>query len=152
MTEVPDVMARFRCAFAGLEDRVELRGGADHVAYMAGYREIDVSLDPYPHAGGVSSLESLWMGVPVITRTGELPVSRLTATMLRQLDLGRLITTIEASYVKLASMIRHDPAWLAHVRATLRADFKKSILWGDNWARAVYGEMRDRWREWCRRA
>ncbi len=44
--------------------------------YLAQYAEIDVALDPFPYTGGITTADSLWMGVPVLTVAGRTTASR----------------------------------------------------------------------------
>ena len=53
------------------EKRIDLRGRTSQQEHLAVYQEIDIALDPFPHGGGMSSLESVWMGVPVISLYSE---------------------------------------------------------------------------------
>ena len=46
--------------------RVKLEGFSDD--YLAEYNHVDIALDTYPYTGGMTTVEALYMGVPVITR------------------------------------------------------------------------------------
>ena len=47
-----------------------LEGSAPLEDYFAAYRRVDVALDPFPFPGATTSLDGLWMGVPILTRRG----------------------------------------------------------------------------------
>ena len=51
-------------------ERVEFAGRVPRVAYLDRYHDLDLSLDQFPYNGGVSTMDSLWMGVPVVTLAG----------------------------------------------------------------------------------
>jgi len=45
-------------------ERLEFQGHSPFPDYLGEYSRIDISLDPFPHNGGVTTCHSLWMGVP----------------------------------------------------------------------------------------
>jgi predicted O-linked N-acetylglucosamine transferase (SPINDLY family) len=69
-------------------DRIELMGRTSREEHLAAYRRIDICLDPFPHGGGVSTWESLHMGVPVVTKLGNGLSSRHGGAFLSAIDKG----------------------------------------------------------------
>src|SRR5262249_26021410 len=68
-------------------ERVTLLGLSSRAAHFAAYGEIDLALDPFPHGGAMTTMEALWMGVPVVTWTGSIISSRLAAATLTAIGL-----------------------------------------------------------------
>jgi protein O-GlcNAc transferase len=133
-------------------DRVTLLGWRDPTEQFEAYHEIDLALDPFPHAGAMTTLEALWMGVAVVTCAGPTIPSRLTAASLTALGLTSFIAPDLDSYVELAIATARDVETLAHLRASLRermarSDFGKAA----RYARAVEAAYRDMWQCWCAR-
>ena len=62
--------------------RVNLMGGKIWSEHMAAFGALDIALDPFPNNGGVTTLETLWMGVPVIAARGSTAPSRVAASIL----------------------------------------------------------------------
>jgi len=100
--------------------RIDLRGGAPHREFLGGYGEIDVALDPFPYSGGLTTLEALWMGVPVVTLGGDRFCSRHTVTHLASAGLSGLAVEGEDAYVAMAAALVSDGEALAGLRAILR--------------------------------
>ena len=54
-------------------ERLDLRQGSCAPGYLGIHDHVDISLDPFPCTGGVTTCESLWMGVPVVSLRGVPP-------------------------------------------------------------------------------
>ncbi len=132
------------------EARLQFLGGTDHQGHLAAYGEVDIALDPFPQNGGISSLEALWMGAPVVTRVGATPPGRAGAALLTPLGLGDLVGRDADDYVEIARLLASDLDGLAALRAGLRERLLGSPI-GDlpRYVGAVEDAYRELWRRWC---
>jgi predicted O-linked N-acetylglucosamine transferase (SPINDLY family) len=132
---------------------VALLDQVGRAAHFATYRDIDIALDPFPHGGGMTTLESLWMGVPVVTAPGRTISSRLAAATLTAAGLTDFIATDHPHYVELAVRKANDLISLAQLRSTLR-DRVANTEFGNpiRYARAVEKQYRTMWQTWVQRA
>ena len=118
---------------------------------MQHYNDIDIALDPFPYNGGLTTLEALWMGVPVITRPGETFAGRHSLTHLSNLGLTQTIARNPNEYVTLAVSLAEDLPGLAALRAGLRERMASSPLCnGPQFADDFLQLLRSVWRKWCR--
>lgn len=130
--------------------RVALLGKSPHRALLQEYNGIDIALDPFPYSGGLTTLESLWMGVPVVTKRGDRFAARHTASHLTAVGLPELIAPDDAGYVATACALAQDLSGLAAIRAGLRARMAASPLCdGPRFARDLETAYRAMWRRWC---
>jgi predicted O-linked N-acetylglucosamine transferase (SPINDLY family) len=131
-------------------ERLTLLAESDRSAHFAAYQEIDIALDPFPHSGGMTTLDALWMGVPVITFPGETISSRLAASSLSNLGLDSFIARDLYGYVDLALEKARDIQALSELRPRLRGLVAASEF-GDpaRYSRAVEAAYRGAWRQWC---
>lgn len=114
------------------------------------YNEVDVALDPFPFTGSTTTFEALWMGVPVVTLTGDSMVSRWTTSMLDAVQLKDLASRTEDGYVAAAAALVSDMSRLARLRASLRARVAGSPLCdGRRRTRQVERLYRTFWRRAC---
>jgi len=144
---------RERCARLGMApERLDLRGFSPIEQSPAAYAEIDIALDPFPFCGGMTSLEALWLGVPVITLAGATIAGRQSTSMLANLGLTELIASDARQYVDKARELALDPRRLAALRAGLRPRFAASPLMDyAGFARALEAAYRRMWRDWASR-
>ena len=131
--------------------RLILEGLAPRAEYLLPFRRIDIALDPFPYPGITTSVESLWMGVPVLTLAGQSFLSRQGVGLLMNAGLPDWIAQSEDEYV--ASAVSHcsDLARLAVLRSELRQKVLKSPIFdAPRYARNFEMAMRGMWHKWCR--
>lgn len=143
---------RRRFVDCGLDgDRLELRGPSSHPEMLEQYGEIDIALDPFPFNGGMTTLEALWMGVPVITVAGNSVVSRQTLSALENIGLSELVYPDVASYIRGAIALAADHQRLAELRNELRPRMAASpIRQPEQFTRDLEHLYRRMWHAWCK--
>lgn len=77
--------------------------------YLARYRVADLFLDTYPFNAGTTANDALWMGVPVLTRTGRTFASRMAGALLTAAGMEELITYDIAAYEEKAVALASNP-------------------------------------------
>ena len=102
-------------------DRLDLVYTTPQATTWAAYHGIDIALDPFPHNAGTTTIEALWMGVPVVTRADRPTVGRFGAAILASVGLDDWVTGDDDGYVARAVAAVADARALAHLRASLRA-------------------------------
>ncbi len=125
------VQARFQNLFAaqGIErERLIFRGPSELKEMMLEYGDVDIALDPMPYNGGTTTLQALWMGVPVVTLVGGNYVGRMGVSFMNTLGHPDWVATDEAEYVEAAVRLAQDYAALRNSRAVLREQMEASPL------------------------
>ena len=101
--------------------RLVFAGHLPHARHLARHRLADLALDTRHHAGGVTTLDALWAGVPVLTIAGATQPSRTGASILTAAGLPALIVASLADYEAEALRLATDPTALLSLRAKLEA-------------------------------
>ena len=153
LLDLPAQRATMLAAFAARgigADRIEFRGNTSRRDHLLAHGEVDIALDPFPHNGGVSTWEALWMGCPVVAKAGASIPGRLSATILASVGLDDWVAESDADYVAIAVRKAGDIERLASLRARLRGIVGESASGNpDRYARAVEEAYRAMWRRWC---
>lgn len=128
-------------------DRLILDGPSSREDYLAAYGRVDIGLDPFPYPGGTTSVESLWMGVPVVTRAGDRLLSHQGETIARNAGLADWIAADDEAYLRKAVAAAADLGALASLRAGLRDRVAASPLFNAprfaaHFAEALHGMWR----------
>ncbi len=92
-------------------------------SYLQCYREIDICLDTFPYTGGKISLDTIFMGVPLVTLKGESHFSRNTASILNTISHPELIAKDHDEYATIAVGLGEDTEKLISYRKILRKSY-----------------------------
>jgi predicted O-linked N-acetylglucosamine transferase (SPINDLY family) len=152
--DVEAVRDRYRTWFAedGIpSDRITFASAGLPLDYLKAFGEIDISLDPFPYNGGTTTLDSLWMGVPVVTMAGRLAVQCAGASLLSGVGLADLIAHSPEEYLRAALFLAEAVAKTPALRRNVREALQRSPLMDEGAVvRSVERAYREMWRDWCR--
>jgi predicted O-linked N-acetylglucosamine transferase (SPINDLY family) len=110
------------------EQRLVFLGGTSRREHLLAMTAADVVLDTFPYAGGMTTLECLWMGLPVVTCPGETFCSRHSLSYLSSIGLDELVAADVDGYVDLAVRLAADLPRLADLRFGMRQRMQSSPL------------------------
>ncbi len=142
---------RSRFAERGIAaDRIDLIGGLGWREHMEIYNQVDIALDPFPYNGTTTSVEGLWMGVPMLALKGDRLVAHMGESILHTMDMPEWIARDKDDYVARAVACANDLPALAALRADLRQRLLASpICDAPRFAQNLEVAFRGMWREWC---
>jgi predicted O-linked N-acetylglucosamine transferase (SPINDLY family) len=97
-------------------------------AYLARYEAADLFLDSFPFNAGTTANDALWMGLPVLTRSGRTFASRMAGALLTAAGLPELITYDFTAYEEKAVELANAPQKCLLLRKNLRQVRENGIL------------------------
>jgi predicted O-linked N-acetylglucosamine transferase (SPINDLY family) len=131
-------------------DRLILEGPSPRSQYLAAYNRIDIALDPFPFPGGTTTVEALWMGVPVLTRRGDRFIAHAGESILANADLSDWIADDDDDYIAKACAFAADRQYLTTLRAGLRPRLIASPLCdAPKFALNLAAAFREMWAIYC---
>lgn len=118
--------------------------------HLAGYGRLDLALDPFPYNGGTTTVEALYMGVPVLTLHGDRYVAHMSESILRSAGLDDWVAADPDAYVEKAVAAARRPEALDPLRAGLRDQVTATTLFDAKaFASDLEEAFRGMWRAWC---
>lgn len=145
LRELPD--ARLFLKFIGMDDvgvrdhflslfdqhsidagRIEFEGRSPHSEFLDAWNRVDLALDTFPYSSGLTVLESLIMGVPMVTCPGATFAGRHASGHQSVVGLQEFIAADLDDYVSIAVKNARDTASLSALRSTLRSRLLASPL------------------------
>ena len=96
--------------------------------YLNSYYEVDICLDPFPIGGCTTSIDALFVGLPIICLYGNKMPHRSTASILKNLNYPELISYTKDEYIQKAVELAHSKEQIDCYRASLRDTFLKSNI------------------------
>ena len=133
-------------------DRVIFYGESNNAPHMAIYNEIDVHLDSFYHSGGVTMMDTCWMGVPSVTLLGSAVSGRVGASILTTLGESQNVAESVREYRDIAVTLARCALTHTHTfgRDQMRRRMYDSVLCNQHaYATAVEGGYRAAWQRWC---
>jgi len=128
-------------------ERILFEASSPIAAMFEAYGRVDIALDPFPFAGGATTAQALWMGVPVISLIGKTWPGRQGASLLSAAGFPEWAVPTPDAYVALAQRLTADRPRLAALRQDLRATISASPLCrADGFARNLDAAFRHMWR------
>ena len=107
-------------------DRVIFRPAVKDTEYFETISKLDIVLDAYPYVGGVTTLDALYMGVPVINFYGSRHSTRFGKSILASVGLGELSVNSVEAYINTAVALANDFETIDVLHKNLRGMFENS--------------------------
>ncbi|WP_414572785.1 O-linked N-acetylglucosamine transferase, SPINDLY family protein [Nostoc sp. CCY 9925] len=109
----------------------------------------DVVLDTYPYNGATTTLETLWMGIPLVTRVGQQFAARNSYTMMMNVGVTEGIAWTDEEYVEWGVRLGKDEALRQGVILKLRASRQTAPLWnGKQFTREMEKAYEQMWQRY----
>ncbi len=89
----------------------------------------DVVLDTYPYNGATTTLETLWMCLPMVTRVGEQFAARNSYTMMINAGITEGIAWSDEEYIEWGIKLGTDKALRQDIACRLKASRQTAPLW-----------------------
>ncbi len=140
-----------RLGASGIDrDRYDLVERVALADYYSLYNLVDACLDSTPYSGGTTTCDALWMGVPVITLTGERSMSRSAASLLRVVGRADLVADSREAFIGIAASLAGRGRLTEAARRHFRGLTLESPLMDEpGFTRDIEDAYRGAWREWC---
>ena len=150
--EKPVVQARLRDWLIedGIsEERIQFQGESQMLEYLCSWSEVDIALDTFPYNGGTTTMDALWMGVPVVTLAGRTPVACTGASLLSAVGLPVAYTPEQ--YISIAMFLVQSIPKTPGIRRQVRNAIARSEIMDEvGMARSLETAYREMWIKWCR--
>ncbi|MEH1779294.1 MAG: O-linked N-acetylglucosamine transferase, SPINDLY family protein [Nostoc sp.] len=109
----------------------------------------DIVLDTFPYNGATTTLETLWMGIPLVTRVGEQFAARNSYTMMMNAGVTEGIAWTDEEYVEWGVRLGKDEALRQQVVLKLKASRQTAPLWnGKQFTREMEKAYQQMWQRY----
>jgi predicted O-linked N-acetylglucosamine transferase (SPINDLY family) len=109
----------------------------------------DVVLDTYPYNGATTTMETLWMGIPMVTRVGEQFAARNSYTMMINAGITEGIAWTDEEYVDWGIKLGTDENLRQQISWKLRKNRQMAPLWnGKQFTREMENAYEQMWQKY----
>ncbi|GAX34864.1 O-linked N-acetylglucosamine transferase, SPINDLY family protein [Nodularia sp. NIES-3585] len=114
--------------------------------HRANLQIADVVLDTYPYNGATTTMETLWVGVPLVTKVGEQFSARNSYTMMVNAGISEGIAWSDEEYIQWGVKLGKDEQLRQQIAWKLRQSRQTSPLWnGKQFAREMENAYQQMW-------
>jgi len=149
----PDIVSYFHSCFEtyGIKrQRIQCVGKLPFEHYLKLHHQIDIMLDTQPWTGHTTSCHALWMGIPILTLSGNRHASRIGQRLMLALDLPEWIASDHQAFVKKAVQFSKDPNSLNTLRMNMRNRITESGISNQKqYVDSLEHVFRSLWIFWC---
>ncbi|MBR8831229.1 MAG: hypothetical protein N5P05_002995 [Chroococcopsis gigantea SAG 12.99] len=115
------------------------------IVYRANLSIADVVLDTYPFSGGTTTLDMLWMGLPIVTKVGQQWAARNSYTLMVNAGLSEGIAGNDEEYVEWGIRLGNDAVLRQEIRWKLKKSRRTAPIWNARQftkdVESAYGQM-----------
>ncbi len=141
-----NIMSKFKKNGVNKDKIVFMERLKNYEDHLKAYNNIDISLDTFPFAGATTTFESLWMGVPTITLSGQVFNSKFGVSINKNLNMNNFIAKDQIDYIEKAKMISSDINKLNQIRKSLRSLAMNSPLFDNkDFGLELSKTLKDKW-------
>ncbi|MDZ8056369.1 MAG: O-linked N-acetylglucosamine transferase, SPINDLY family protein [Aulosira sp. ZfuVER01] len=109
----------------------------------------DIVLDTYPYNGATTTLETLWMGIPLVTRVGEQFAARNSYTMMVNAGITEGIAWTDEEYIEWGVRLGKDASLRQQISGQLRQSRHTAPLWnGKQFTREMEKAYEQMWQRY----
>ncbi|MBW4660775.1 MAG: tetratricopeptide repeat protein [Drouetiella hepatica Uher 2000/2452] len=106
-----------------------LPGVPSEFIHRANLNLADIVLDTYPYNGATTTLEALWIGLPIVTRVGEQFAARNSYTMMMNAGVTEGIAWSDDEYIEWGIRLGQDTGLRQEISHRLKRARHTSPLW-----------------------
>jgi predicted O-linked N-acetylglucosamine transferase (SPINDLY family) len=127
-----------------------LENDPNEFIHRANLQIADIILDTYPYNGATTTLEAMWMGIPLVTKVGEQFAARNSYAFLTQAGVTDGIAWTDEAYVDWGIRLGSEPALRCKMTWQLLQSRQTSPLWNTRqFARQMEAAYQQMWRRYC---
>ena len=110
----------------------------------------DIVLDTFPYNGATTTMETLWLGIPMVTKVGQQFAARNSYTMMKNAGVEEGIAWSDDEYVEWGIRLGKDAELRDHIRWKLRQSRRTAPLWNaEQFTRQVEQAYEQMWEIYC---
>ncbi|TVP60715.1 MAG: O-linked N-acetylglucosamine transferase, SPINDLY family protein [Nodularia sp. (in: Bacteria)] len=119
--------------------------------HRANLQIADVVLDTYPYNGATTTMETLWMGVPLVTKVGEQFSARNSYTMMVNAGISEGIAWSDEEYIQWGVRLGTDAKLRQHIHWKLLKSRQTAPLWnGKQFTRDMENAYQQMWQRYIK--